>query len=471
MNTAMKMLVAFFVLMTVMLPLSAFGDGATDRETQLERLVRKLVKENRRLNERLEKVEKELSRIKAQGETSTVQGESGPSMEETGSSSPEWYERFSLGGGVTGLLMGTIGDANSEENVRSTQDASYTIDVNLDADFAKWGKFFVHFEGGDGDGLNNDVPSFSVPNYDAYKTTIGLDKAALTISEAYYEFSFFDNRYGFDVGKMDISVLFDENEAAGDETTQFLSNIFVKSMGVNIPEPDSFYCPAFLLRAQPVDLLEFKVIGAGVAGHGEDSVWTDPFDDGMLIGQMNLSPRLFGKNGNYRFYGWIDKRRYLKARELSKIPASDHEAGHRYADDSLAGWGLSFDQEILRGITGFARYSQTLTDDRAYWDGDDHSWTLLPVDRSWSIGFQLDGGLWNRGGDAFGFGFAETLLSDDYKKKHDHTANEKYIEAYYRFMVVDRFALTGDFQWIQNAGGSSLIDDIYIWGIRSQIDF
>ncbi len=466
-------IMVIFALMAALLfftaPASA-GDGA--KQQRLEQLVRELIKENRQLNSRLANVEKELATLKkrqAYAKKEPAETEGGE-QEEQGEAE-QWYKRFSLSGDVTGILMGTLGDANSMDRVHSTQDASYTIDFNVNADFARWGRFFVHFEGGDGDGLNNDVPSFSVPNYDAYKTTIGLDQAALTISEAFYEFSFLDNKFGMDVGKMDISVLFDQNEAAGDETTEFLSNIFVKSMGVNIPEPDSFYCPAFMLRANPTDMVEFRIIGAGVAEHGDDSVWTDPFDNGMIIGQMNIMPGLFGRKGNYRFYSWLDKRRYMKVNELSKLPELSHEAGHRFADNSLYGWGLSFDQELLTGITGFARFSQTITNDRVTWNWDDNKWEILPVEGSWSVGFQLDGGLWNRGGDAFGLGFAETLLSHGYEKTRNHTAGEKYIEAYYRLGIVSRFALTGDFQWIKNAGGDTRMDDIYIWGVRSQIDF
>ena len=36
----------------------------------------------------------------------------------------DWYRRFSLEGGITGIVMGTLGDADSVEDVRSTQDAS-----------------------------------------------------------------------------------------------------------------------------------------------------------------------------------------------------------------------------------------------------------------------------------------------------------------------------------------------------------
>ena len=446
---------------------AAAGGTAASREQQLEDMVKQLVRENRNLSKRLETVEQELSQMKQAGGREEAAASTGGAPEEES----HWYDRFSLGGGFTGIVMGTLGDADSVENVRSTQDASYTIDLNLDADFAKWGNFFVHLEGGDGDGLNNDVPSFSVPNYDAYKTATALDEAALTISEAFYEFSFRDDRYGFDIGKMDMSVLFDENEVAGDETTQFSSNIFVKSMGMNIPEPDNFYCPAFMLRALPVDLLEFKVIGASVASHGDDSEWHNVFDDGMIAGQMKIMPRLFGRNGNYRFYGWLDKRGYLKNSDLPKVADMDHSQAHKLADHSLNGWGLSFDQELLEGLKGFARYSQTLTDNRAVWNGDDDAWEMIPFNRTWSAGFELDGGLWNRGEDAFGFAYGQTLLTDDYERENQHTSNENYIETYYRFMMNQYFALSADFQWIENAGGSSLQDDIYIWGIRSQLDF
>jgi len=151
--------------------------------------------------------------------------------------------------------------------------------------------------------------------------------------------------------------------------------------------------------------------------------------------------------------------------------SSDHERADKLADDYLSGWGLSFDQEIVTGIKGFARYSQTINDDRAVYDGDSSTWEMLPYDRTWSAGFELDGGLWNRGGDAFGFGYGQTLLTDDYEDANDNTDNEDYVETYYRFMFNDVFALTADFQWVNNAGGSSEQDDIYIWGLRSQIDF
>ncbi len=363
-----------------------------------------------------------------------------------------------LSGDVTGIGQGTSNMDNGDKT-----DASYTFDFNIATHFGGYGNFYIHLEGGDGDGLNDDVPSFSVPNYDAYATENNKNEADLTISEAYYEFSFLKDQAAFDIGKMDISVLFDENEAANDETTQFLSNIFVKSMGLTIPEPDNFYCPAAMVRVSPVDWLEFRLVGASV----ESDDWEDIFTHDFGAAQVNFRPKIKGRQGNYRFYVWLDGRNHLKN---SKLGIATESYTDHYANKDQKGWGLSFDQEIIDGIIGFARYSQT-DDDLASWNDDDGQWEMIPFDKVWSCGVQVSGQFWKRKDDAVGLAYGQTLLTDDYKRANAHTADEQYIEAYYRWQLHKRFALTGDFQWIKNAGGNSDASDIYIFGLRSQVDF
>ncbi len=363
-----------------------------------------------------------------------------------------------LSGDVTGIVQGT---SNMDSGDRT--DGEYTFDFNIATHFGGYGSFFIHLEGGDGEGLNDDVPSFSVPNYDAYATENRNNQSDLTISEAYYEFNFLKGKVTLDAGKMDISAYFDQNEAANDETTQFLSNIFVKSMGLTIPEPDRYYCPGIALTVSPAKLLGFSVVGASV----EEDDWENLFTHDFGVAQVDFRPRIKGRQGNYRFYVWLDGRNHLKNKYLSVVSESyrDH-----HADESQKGWGLSFDQEIIDGIIAFARYSQT-DDDLASWNGDDGQWEMIPFDKVWSCGLQVSGQYWKRKDDAVGLAYGQTLLTGDYKRANDHTANEQYIEAYYRWQLHKRFALTGDFQWIKNAGGDSEASDIYIFGLRSQVDF
>jgi hypothetical protein len=359
-------------------------------------------------------------------------------------------------GDVTGILQGT---SNMDEG--NSTDGTFTFDFGIATHFGGYGSFYVHLEGGDGEGLNNNVPSFSVPNYDAYATLNNANETDLTISEAYYEFSLFKEKVTLNVGKMDVSVLFDENEAAGDETTQFLSNIFVKSMGLTIPEPDNFYCPAMMVKIDPIDLIELRFVGASV----EDNDWEDIFDHGFGAAQINFRPKIKGRQGNYRFYTWIDGRNHMKNSNLSL--ATDSYKDPR-ADKNQTGFGVSFDQELNDNLIAFFRYSYT-NDNLATWS-DDH-WEMIPFNQVWSTGLQISGAWWKRKDDAVGLAYGQTILTSDYKRANDHTSDEQYIETYYRWQLHERFGLTGDFQWIKNAGGNSKASDIYIFGLRSQLDF
>jgi len=361
-----------------------------------------------------------------------------------------------LSGDVTGVVQGT---SNMDDG--DSTDGAFTFDLGVATHFGGYGSFFVHLEGGNGDGLNDNVPSFSVPNYDAYATENNKNEADLTISEAYYEFSFLKDKVTLDAGKMDVSVLFDENEAAGDETTQFLSNIFVKSMGLTVPEPDNFYCPAFMIKAAPVEWLEFRVVGASVEGDN----WEDIFTHGFGAAQVNFRPKIKGRQGNYRFYAWIDGRNHLKNSKLGLASDSYKDLN---ADENQTGFGVSFDQELNNNIIAFFRYSYT-DNNLSSWS-DDH-WEMLPFNQVWSAGVQVSGAYWKRKDDAVGLAYGQVMLTSDYERVNDHTGDEHYVEAYYRLQLHKRFALTGDFQWVQNAGGNSQASDIYIFGLRSQIDF
>lgn len=431
-----------------------------DMERQIQLLMeqnRKLAAENRELAKRLENVEKKLTNIQPEQEMT-----SGAEIKDSGNEAPPWYEHITIDGGMTGIVQGTANNGKNNPEGGDHTDAAYTFDLGIHADLDGYGKMHLHLEGGDGEGLNNNVPSFSAPNYDSYATLNNSNLADLTISEAHYENAFLDEMVMFNMGKMDLSVLFDENNVAGDETTQFLSNIFVKSMGVLIPEPDEFYCPTVMLGLTPTEFFDMKLIGASV-DQEDKHVWEDVFSNGFLAGQINFRPQIAGRQGNYRFYGWYDSREYLDNKYLAN-PSESNGYDHR------SGFGLSFDQEIIDALSVFARYSWS-NDDVSTWDSDNSAWEMVPINQMYTLGLGLGGSFWNRPYDTAGLGFGQTILTDDFEKAHQNTSNEKYIETYYRFYFNRYLALSADFQWIQNPGGLSDNDDVYIFGMRSQIDF
>ncbi len=443
------------------LPVMAGGSGNQDLEDTVRMLMeqnKRLMEQNRQLAERLKHVEKDMARMKGSQAAAVTPAE--PQEEET-----PWYHRLSIEGGATGVLQASANNADNDVACGDKADMAYTVDLNIESDLEQYGTFHIHIEGGDGEGMNDDVPSFSVPNYDAYATWNNNNQADLTFSEAFYENLFWDEKIDFNLGKMDLSVLFDENEAAGDETTQFLSNIFVKSMGVNIPEPGGFYCPTLMVAASPVDFVEFRFIGASVDNNEEENTWENVFSNPFIAAQVNFKPMLLNRPGNYRFYAWNDSRRYM---DVDDVPTATNE--YREGSDALSGWGLSFDQEIADGFTAFARYSWR-EGDLTEWNSDDDQWEIIPTNQAYSLGLSIDGTLWNRGNDGIGLAFGQTILSDDFKGEHDKTSNEEYVEAYYRYAVFERLAITADFQWIGDPGGLKTNDDVFLFGLRSQIDF
>jgi len=433
---------------------------AKDNAT-LERETEEVKKQNKELMQRLKTLEKDLQEYK--------KAHSGTEQEINRLKKVEdALGHINISADLTGIIQGTINNDDNNTDEGESADGAFTFDLNLATDFGKYGNFYVHLEGGDGEGLNDDVPSFSVPNYDAYATKNHNNQTDLTISEAFYEIGLKDERFVFDIGKMDISVLFDENEAAGDETSQFLNNIFVKSMGLTIPEPDNFYCPAFMLKIAPVELVEFRLIGASVEDYNGDN-WEDIFDHGFMACQINFRPEINGKKGNYRIYGWMDDRNHLKNRYLGiansrSTPLYNDPLAH----EEQKGWGVSIDQEVSKGIRAFARYSQT-NDDLSTWN--DNEWQAIPFDRLWTAGMELGGSPWKRPGDAIGMAYGRILLTDDFERADTDTDDEEYAELYYRYALYERLAISLDYQWIANAGGMSHADDISILGMRTQFDF
>lgn len=442
----------FIVVLTLFVVLASQPLWAMDSQN-LEKTVQDLIEQNKLLTKRLQQVENELNTLKGKKTEVAPTKETAKCEEE-----PAWYDMLKAEADVTGIIMGS--QNNNADNGDKAY-GSYSFDLNLSTSFAQYGSFFIHLEGGEGEGINDDLTSFSHPNYDAYVTKNSSGEADLTISEAFYEINYLDEKFTLDAGKMDISVLFDENKAAGDETTQFMSNIFVKSMGLTIPEPDNFYCPAIMLKAAPINLVEIRLIGAAV----QDDNWTGLFDNGFVAGQINLRPAIMGMQGNYRFYTWRDERRHLDNAYLATASNSYNEP---HTDNAQFGWGVSFDQVLYNGITGFFRYSQR-QDDLAEWNGT--TWEMIPFDRLWTLGLDLSGSFWNRENDNIGMGYGKTLLTNDYQKAHTNTDDEQYVECYYKWTVNRYLALTGDLQWVKNPGGDSTADDVYIFGVRSQLDF
>ncbi|MFC1735064.1 carbohydrate porin [Candidatus Hydrogenedentota bacterium] len=345
----------------------------------------------------------------------------------------------------------------------------YTVDMEFSAPVGDNGLAYLYLEAGEGMGLGSKRSIFAGFNGDAVDTGTNVNFA-----EVWYEHRFLDGEFTVNVGKIDPTRFFDANAVANDETSQFLSGLFVNQNTVEFPG----YSPGIRLSYAPADWFEMQG-GSFASDDNGDNYGSDPF----VIGEVAFKPVLFGKRqGNYRFYAWHNDAKRPEYRE-SLFRSFWHDFDR---DEKNEGFGLSFDQELCDYTTAFLR---------AGWQDED----VAPVSWSWSAGLQANlGWLNNRENDVLGFAVGQSMISKAYEKSFAPNAvrdflwgitngtggfwrtlrdagqpdeNEFMAEVYYNYFVNDHLSLTADAQYVSNPAGLSKANDLFVLGLRAQLNF
>lgn len=340
-------------------------------------------------------------------------------------------------GGITSILQGTGGISNNGD----VTDFSYTLDLNFEAPVSDNGKIVISFEAGNGNGVNDNMPSLSISNYDAYITDTG-GIVTPSVSQVYYEGNYHDGFLTVKAGKLDVHSCHDDNAFANDETGQFITGMFVRSFGSIFNELDTYYAPGVSLTIRPLGLLDITATFA----NGNGSGFEDIFSHAYTVEQVNIKPNISGKEGNYRFYFIYDARNY------EEISSGSNTAN--------TGFGVSLDQKISDGVGIFVRYASQ----------DDGIVENL-VKSSVSGGVSLGGSMWNRANDVIGAAYGILNINDKSSIAPAKPGDETHFEAYYKIGFSDHFTLTPDLQVVTNAGGNASQDPITVYGVRAQMNF
>ncbi|NCC62374.1 MAG: hypothetical protein EOM12_15855, partial [Verrucomicrobiae bacterium] len=302
-------------------------------------------------------------------------------------------EGLELGAGGTMVVQGTnnvnyVDDAATAKQSRT--DASYSADVTLGKEFKEvGGKAFLHLEAGQGSGLEDNLILYSNVNRDA-----GDSEAKVELTEFWYEQGLFHDKAALTFGKLDATAYFDQNEAANDETTQFLGRIFRNSPVVEFPDNGAGIRMAY----SPVEWME---LGYGLFD-GKAS-WEKVGDNLFNMGQVHFKTNFLELPGNYRVYGWNNNADHTKWSDSKKTKEASY------------GFGLSFDQKIHDVVTLFTRYGwqnpEVYNPEITAADGSNYS-----LEQAWSAGLQVEGKPWGRENDVLAFAVGQVIPSDDYKE-------------------------------------------------------
>ncbi|MFH1457977.1 MAG: carbohydrate porin [Candidatus Omnitrophota bacterium] len=362
-------------------------------------------------------------------------------------------EGLEIGVGSTVIVQGIPNVNNATAGVQkkvSRADASYSADITLGKEFREiGGRAFLHLEAGRGAGLEDDLTLYSNVNRDA-----GDSEDNVQLTEFWYEQLLFADKAALTFGKLDPSAYFDNNEAANDETTQFLGRIFRNSPVIEFPDNAAGIRLAYL----PSEWLE---LGLGVFDGDSDG---EKIADSLFnIAQVTFKTGFFELPGNYRFLAWNSNGHHTKWLDSSK----EKEAAY--------GFGLSFDQKFSESVTVFCRYGWE--NPKVYNLGIMATGDLnFSLEHSWSAGLQLEGHPWGREKDMLAFAVGQVTPSDNYKDEDPaRNANpEGHLEVYYRIFVNDHLSISPDFQYVWNPFGKDVTDDtsgIFVGGMRAQVDF
>ncbi len=413
-----------------------FASDPEDYRRELEELKARI----EMLEKKVEQAEKERREIK----------EASKELE----SIKEKFKNLSVSIGVTGIVQATANnDDNSDDG--DVTDGSYSADLEFEADFGRWGTGYIHLEAGGGDGVTDEVPALTGVNADA-----GDSGNSVEVADVWWEFKPLNNDLVIlTVGRLDPTAYFDANEVANDETAQFLADAFVNSIVVEWPD----YTPGLRIQISPTELVD---INLGVMS--ADSDWEDLFDNVFAIAEVSVKPKFGDLQGNYRIYGWVNGLDHV---EWDKFKRSGYDE-NTTSDKNNYGFGISLDQQIPYNITLFARIGFQDSDVAGVVGGLDEP---FGVSWMWSFGAQITGNMWSRPDDVVGFAVGQAILSSDFedylKNNNIDPDDETHLELYYNFHLNDHISLTPDFQVIDSLGGNKDADTVYVFGIRSQINF
>jgi len=368
-------------------------------------------------------------------------------------------EGLELGVGATMIVQGTNNvnyAPDGETKKKNRTDGSYSADITLAKEFKEVnGRAFLHLEGGQGKGLEDNLTLYSNVNRDVDEE----EKVHLT--EVWYEQGLFKDKAVVTFGKLDPTAYFDQNEVANDETTQFLGRIFRNSPTAEFPDNNAGIRVAYMPK-------EWFELGYGM--FNAKGNWEKIGDNLFNIGQVTFKTNFLNLPGNYRFYGWSNSANHTKWSDPGKTK------------ETAYGFGLSFDQKANDIVTLFARYGWQdpevyNPDITATGDGNGLNYSL---EQSWSVGFQVEGKPWGREKDVLAFVVGQVFPSDDYKKAGESSdparraKTEGHLETYYKIHVNDHLSISPDFQYIWNPFGKDVADDtsnIFVGGMRAQVDF
>jgi high affinity Mn2+ porin len=282
------------------------------------------------------------------------------------------------------------------------------------------------------------------------------------------------------LGKLSLADLFDKNEYSNSPRTQFMNWALMNNGAWDYAANTRGYTYSVALEAQ-LGKMNFLAAAATMplVANGPDL----NFDvtQGMGVNaQVSRVISVFQSPLNLRVLGYYNTApmgNYTNAMNLRVWQTVPDIAMSRATNNTKYGLGLNFDYTIggVLGVFG-----------RAGWnDGQNETWCFTEIDRTVSLGLNINGYLWQRRNDNFGIAGVINALSDEHRYYlfkggmgfilGDGTLNyapEMIGEAYYSFRPLRNTAVwvSADYQFCVNPGYNSDRGPVHIFSGRLHVE-
>ena len=338
------------------------------------------------------------------------------------------------------------------------------------------GHIFAQFRLGQGNGLALNNTLTGTPNSTAFQLTNRDDSTAL-LAQAWYQLDIplpfgghkphSREHLEINFGKIDPFVFFDQNAAADDESAKFLNNAFVHnplldSGGDAGVDAYGFTPGVRIAYHNETDKPEWWKASLGVFGAGNGAAYERSFSSPFVIGQLEFGRKFSGGlDGTYRLYAWRNGQSTAYQNEFDT------------AIERHSGWGASIDQRVGDATTVFGRYGKNLNGN-------------VRFDQTLTAGAEFGGNYWSRSADAVGAALGWLRTSQNFRDNsatldvdadatpdfgYTASGSEQLLEIYYRMRLNEKLELTPDFQLIRQPGGDKTASAAKVVGLRVKASF
>lgn len=288
----------------------------------------------------------------------------------------------------------------------------------------------------------------------------------------------YKNNIVFKIGKMTATDDFDDNTFSHDPRTQFMNWGLMYNSTWDYPANVRGYTYGGDIE---VNLFDWSVRYGLYAQPAEAN--GAAFDPNIMLANGHMAELehrhtiLNELPGSVRLLGWLNNAHMGSYREALQMNPTNPDVTQTRAYRSRFGFGISWDQEIIRNELGiFGRLG--------YADGHAETWAFTEAERTASIGMILKGKQWQRPRDEVGLAFLVNGLGPQHRdylaagglgfELGDGMLNyrpEMIVETYYNFRVRRGINVTLDFQGINNPGYNQDRGPVGVAAIRAHFEY